>query len=251
MNNATLKRTSDDSGIPIHSVNPIEDVGKEKTDSSLLDLCVQYESVLAMDQKTLRDNISEIKKDYNIVLSPSEIVTFPKCLEERKVFGSWNELTYLDDNNTGFFVSMLMENSYNAGNNEFSFAHNHIEFLASYIRADKNNPLKVNISINSAEHVGLGSKNLHLSINYCTCGYIGETAENISLQINEFVTTGIYISDRLCGLMKNSVIKSPCKDVLEYAVNSLISFCPKNSDMLGNRFFLLEDGAEKEYFPND
>ena len=96
-------------------------------------------------------------------LNPTAILT-PKEIREYEIINPHN---YDDDNNYifGYFISRLIQNSYEAGHNNFDFEINKLGILGYELTGKKDNLIKITIGDNWGDHTFEGVNHINLNIN--------------------------------------------------------------------------------------
>ncbi len=179
------------------------------------------------------------------VLSPKEITILSTIMH----------INYEDHENfnpnTGFFLTNLIQNSYNGGFNNFYFEINNLNYLGTTIKGSEKNPIVISMESNYKEKVGsharhstfnikenhgasLGSEARHSTFNIEKNHgfYVGDHADNCTFNIKENHGKGVGEH------AENCIFKSPDKKTL----NSIIA----NPEY--NHFNLIQpDGEEIPY----
>ena len=105
-----------------------------------------------------------ISRDEKLLkLNPTTILT-PKEIREYEII---NPHKYDDDNNYifGYFISRLIQNSYEAGHNNFDFEINKLGILGYELTGKKDNLIKITIGDNWGDHTFEGVNHINLNIN--------------------------------------------------------------------------------------
>jgi len=193
MINLTLKRTSGNP-IPIHSVNPIEDVGKEKVSSSEMMEIAFEEYLKGLTMKAFfPDDKKALVKFPSAVLKPEEIIIFKNL-----TFLNEDHEKYLE--NTGLFISGLIQNSFDAGHNDFVFEKADVWNFGYYLKGREDRTLDLTIK------EVLGKNKTHVAKVAAYSSYIrldivndygSETAKEVAHSIvNVELSKGNYFCDR-------------------------------------------------------
>jgi len=246
----TLKRTSD-SPIPIHSVNPIEDVGKEKVIGSELERALsQYEKFLEIEDLIYKYGHIMRKNHFNVVLDPKQLSMFVDLTTTYGVHKNFED-------NTGTFSGLLIQNSYEAGYNNFKFREPSIERFARYAEGTKDNPINIEIQRNSSNNAFSSSRYLNVLIHNQSDLIFGNSSHFLTVEIlegdfifcrqpNNLTLTLENVNDVLMFRGINNTIKSSNEALLSKAIEYHERLKQK-----GIKYFLLKDGVEKEYDPYD
>jgi len=172
MDNLTLKRTDDGSGIPIHPVNPIEDVWEEKVVENL-----NIEKVFDLYKYAcgLSYSFSETFsafRDKAPILTPEEIFSVHRiCSESYLSKTDKPGTTYV-----GYLFSALIQLSYDNGNNNFRFDTNYFRQFGLNLNGSDDNKLCITLNNDLGSLTFKDSKHLDLHISsssaYSTCSEI-------------------------------------------------------------------------------
>jgi hypothetical protein len=175
----TIKRKDTETGLDDlfgYSVDDVE-VKKELVVKSgpLNDALKWYISFLGKDWD---DHVRFAKTD--LILTQGEINTLLNLTSQYNEYNRYSQ-------NTGFLTSLLIQNSYDSGNNDFFFIlpdETEITYFGTYLKADTNRPLKLNLKGKLGEEFGYHSKNLVVAVDGDVGPYFGSYAKNLDATIN-------------------------------------------------------------------
>jgi len=275
----TLKRTSD-SPIPIHSVNPIEDVGTESVNSD----DVEISEVVNDYEKALLRYIdpSVLSKQgpapfTEVVLNPNQIPIFVNLTNNYRDHRDFS-------NKTGIFIANLIYNSHRNGYNNFKFDEVDIPVFAEGLAGTEDNPIDIEVRRNAGFDSFYKSSYLDLLIHKQRNFRFADNSEFLSVKIidggdyifcfdSKFIDITINKVDSLIfSKGEHQVITCPDKKLLEKLaklnttertyecssnnprIKDLFLFSRHTdtfSDIYRTEYYLLEDGVEKEYDPYD
>ena len=219
----------------------IEVVGEGKFSS----LLKKYEEFLNLNHGEFENRYMGEEKfirndnDIDDILQPTKIMAFT-LLTDRYKDNLWE---------TALFINKLIQNSYNAGFNNFRLGDcSEISDLCAYLEG-KDKPISVKIEGDAGEDCGSGANNLTISIAGNAGDFCGEYAEDSTITIGG--NAGVRCAWRAnnstitiegntgygCGLMaKNSTFKTSNADTLQ----KLKRHVPK-----GNKIIFINNGREE------
>ena len=238
-------------------------------------LTQKYEEFLELELNV--DNVVGFTKGITEILSPEMIDVFLQSTiryENHRIY--WE--------NTGDFISKLIQNSYNAGHNEFALNTQTLEigYLGTRLEGTKERPIRITITRDVGLGCGLYSKNSIFNIQGNAGEYCGWASENstYNVQGNTERSCGLYSENSTfniqgntddncgessknstfniegnagfgCGLdAKNSTFRTPNKENLKKMIRDVPKTWEdpktKEVDLSGNRVvFISPDGTEE------
>ena len=230
----TLKRTEKVNPLDqIKPVNKLDEIkGLKVEDSDIKQVLRNYEEMLVYDPDKVGilggdpdEQFDKFRTLNNIILSPDKISTFAKitvCYENHENFRI----------NTGLFISALIQNSYDSGNNNFYFKTNNIEWLGTYNKGNKENPLVISIEENHGTRIGEETEYSTFNIKENHGTEIGWDAKHSTFNIEE------NQGENIGWDAKHSTFKSSNEKTLDS-----IKAKPRRD----NKFYLIKDGKEIPY----
>ena len=254
MTTTTLKRNEKSAFDNIKAVNELEDIKSlEVADSNMKFLIKDYETALEPNFKEKYGYIGALpneqllgfKNPSKIILTPEEINLF---LKETSRYESHENYKL----HTGRFISVLIQNSYDAGHNKFNFGINSLGFLGSMIEGSDENPIRINIDKSNDGFGGFNSKHSTFNIRENNAEATGRFSEYSIFNIvknhggwvgasSKHSTFNIETNkgDGVGRFTENCIFKSPNKETLD-------SITARSRE--GNQFYLIQpDGKEIPY----
>ena len=221
----TLKRTEKKNALD--QIKPVGELDNIKSldikDSNIGKVLKDYEEVLKerceIDFKVSIDDIPFAYHTYkgsfwiNTVLSPKEITILTTIMhvnyEDHENFNP----------NTGFFLTNLIQNSYNEGFNNFYFEMNNSNFLGTSIKGSEENPIVMSMGSNYKEQVGLCAKHSTFNIKENHGASLGSDARHSTFNIEK--NHGFHVGEQANNCTFN-IKENHGERVAEYSKNSTI-----------------------------
>ncbi|MFH1638128.1 MAG: hypothetical protein ABIB71_06905 [Candidatus Woesearchaeota archaeon] len=193
------------------------------------ELIRQYEGVLAIHYtRIVQEGFGKI----NSILEPQQINSFLQATKRYEDHENYSD-------NTGLFITHLIQNSHNAGNNKFTLNTKalckDIDGLGNYLKGKENNLLEIIVDGNIGRCCGQCAKNIgKLSISGNTGYRCGTGAESIGQ---------IYIGGKTGGSSgdeaKYSTFKTPNLETLQM----LKEWVPRDEN---NKIYFIHPNSQEE-----
>jgi len=175
-----------------------------------------------------KDTFTEIQNQGAEMLTPSQIeLLLHKMINEAK-------LKRVEDRLTGFYLSYLIQLSYNLGHNNFNLTTGKtaIKSILYEIAGTKEKPLNVRV-LGDVFECGIGSKYVDAQIDGMAGGYLGELSENSSFNVNGSVLSFCGMSAQFSNFVISGntgidlgIDSKKCKYTVEGKILSIGSFPP-------------------------
>ena len=193
-------------------------------------LLLKYELALELDISPREKYLREMKKTVG-VLTPEEIDLFLQTTVRYE-----NHEKYCSS--TGYFISRLIQDSYDAGHNDFTLntkGLRGLDKLCTELKGKKKNPLKVTINGNAGNCCGEDSKR---SLFYIE-GNAGDDCGRVSKK-SVFCVSG-DVGSKCGSWSKKSTFKTPNRETLGKMYKDI-----DDSKYGGRVVFIKPDGTEEE-----
>ena len=230
---ATLKRTEKKNALDqIKPVNELDDIKDLDVNPSTFKQAIEeYKNFLNLPNSIFceDDVIHAVLRIYHkAIILPKEIEIF----KDRIVpfYENWSfsdiEEDFWSFSDTGYFLTNLIQNSYNAGHNNFNIGNNGFSYLGMSLEGKKENPLIMNIEENYGDLIGNKAKNIIFNV---------KKEKNFDRIEKGGFTIGCE--------SKNCILKSPDKKTLTLTADSGLGSSIKE-------FYLIQpNGDEIPYIP--
>jgi len=186
----TLKRT-ENKKIPIHPVNPIEDVGVEKVkdDPNMEVILNLFEYSMGFEART--EGTYNLFRKLVPALKPETISNWFEYL-----MVSQQITTSFEIGSVGLFFSALIQKSFGNGYNDFRIDTNYFSYFGCRLEGLEDRLLKIHVERDESNNSFSDSKYLNLHLNVAagesTCWY----TKNSEIHVNEIVKDNCYFGER-------------------------------------------------------